>query len=290
MSISVFDANELGTVLACSMAAVTTEGRLQPAEQTRLGLSIAKGLADVARLNRKTYATRYGEIPLAAVKAEEIVAAAQQVDVFAEPELCATPGSYFKSSLASSLAYNTDLRAHPKVKEQLEGLHEVMTAFARQQYARVEKARAATARDRHVADVNAGRYPWLSVRPGRDGGLQIEDAGTVAFSKELGKALKAATGRAWSVSRSRGTASSWVRVDAPPARRTCEWDGTTPAPEGRGYACLNDREVLGKAMRVAGGVAHPQGESIAPSSGCREQAYDLVKGHPEPATCRTDFD
>lgn len=290
MSVVMFDANELGTVLACALAAVTTEGHLKPADHTRLGLGIAKSLAEVSKLNRKTYATRYGEIPPASVKVEEIVQAAQQVDPFESPEACSSSASNFRASGASSLAYNTDLRGHPKVEAQLAGLHDAITSFARQQSAKVTQAKYAAEQGLRIAQVESGRYPWVEVRTSGDGKAYIRSKDKDTFTQDLGKALKEATGRTWSVSRSRGTASSWVNVDAPPARRTCEWDGVTPAPKGQGYSCQNDREVLGKAVHAPGGVAHPQGESIPPDPGCRERVYDLVKGRSDPAVCKPNWD
>jgi hypothetical protein len=219
--------------------------------------------------------------------------AAAAFDPFESPEKCSSSATRFESSTATTLVGNTDLRGHPKVVEQLRGLHEAITSFARQQSAKVAeaaKARYATEQGLRIAQVESGRYPWVEVRTSGDGKAYLRSKAEDTFTQDLGKALKEATGRTWSVSRSRGTASSWVNVDAPPARRTCEWDGVTPAPKGQGYSCQNDREVLGKAVHAPGGVAHPQGESIPPDPGCRERVYDLVKGRSDPAVCKPNWD
>lgn len=286
MSVIPLDAKDLGTVLACAMAAVTTEGHLRPAEQTRLGLSIAQSLAEVSKLNRKTFATLYGEIPPAAVSASDITQAAAQVDPFEEPDRCSSGHGERATSAASHVAYNTDLRKHAKLAAQLDGLHEAMTDFARKQGELVARAKYAAAQGLKLAQVESGRYPWIQAYTSADGKRYTRETGN--FNKAMASALKEATGRTWSVKGSRG--SSWVRVDAPPARQVCEWDGVTAAPKGQGYSCMDDRRVLGRAMGTPGGVVHAQGVQIEPGGGCYERAYDIVKKRPDLPACQRNWD
>jgi hypothetical protein len=75
------------------------------------------------------------------------------------------------------------------------------------------------------------------------------------FTKTLRKLLRARTGRDWSVTRGKGTAYSWCRINAPKAR-TVE----------HGYLSVEDQVVLGS---VLGQWVGTQGESIRTEAGVR---------------------
>lgn len=79
-------------------------------------------------------------------------------------------------------------------------------------------------------------------------------------------ALKTRTGKSWSVTGGRGTAWGWIRIDAPPARRTADFEGNTLPVNDRvgGCSTREDRDTLAKALGLE--RIHPQGESI-PSGG-----------------------
>lgn len=105
-------------------------------------------------------------------------------------------------------------------------------------------------------------------------------------------ALKARTGKAWSVTGGSGTAYSWLRIDAPPARRTWKHRVAPDVDEyGRekyeeydagpgteyGYSSPAERAEL--ASVLGKDSVHHQGESVPPGE------WDLylcraLYGHP----------
>jgi hypothetical protein len=82
-----------------------------------------------------------------------------------------------------------------------------------------------------------------------------------AVIRELRKALKARSGKDWSVTGGRGTAYGWLTIEAPPRRRTSNHDGTGPG----GYTTPEERAELGRLLGLEKPV-HCQGESIPASS------------------------
>jgi hypothetical protein len=78
-------------------------------------------------------------------------------------------------------------------------------------------------------------------------------------------ALRRRTGRAWSVTGGRGTSWGWIRISAPPARRT-------------EYGCLNDidRATLGTALGLD--KVHQQGVSIPAGLDYRTEYVDRAEG------------
>lgn len=81
----------------------------------------------------------------------------------------------------------------------------------------------------------------------------------------LRKALKASTGRTWSVTGGRGTAWGWITVTAPPARRA-EY----------GYMTDDDCRVLADALRLE--AVHCQGVSIPSQTDFRQEYLDRAEG------------
>lgn len=282
MSVATIDASEFGQALACGILSIQSRVKDRSA-LVPVVRGLAEALANVARANRKTYALRYGTLPGAAPSADAIMQAAKPLVSAAarDPKICAP---YEGGTPVSGILYNTDVK-HLTTRDQeaIEGLHQVIAAW------NPTNAQAAEKRGRaeRLDQVASGRYPWKEIHRSPDGSEYERDKYPSTFTKDLAAALREATGRAWSVSKRPG--SSYVTVDAPPARRTCEWDGTTPAPKGQGYACADDRQVLGNILN-GGRPIHAQGESISPDPGCRERTYDLAKGRPDPAACRHDWD
>lgn len=101
-----------------------------------------------------------------------------------------------------------------------------------------------------------------------------------ATIKAIRSALKARSGKAWSVTGGRGTAYGWIKVEAPPAR--CTWT-SVPKPDNvsrlpgienwdevdtnQPGGCMGpyDRELLGTLLGL-GKPTHRQGESIPAST------------------------
>lgn len=81
--------------------------------------------------------------------------------------------------------------------------------------------------------------------------------------KALRKALKARTGRSWSVTGGRGTAWGWITIQAPPARQ----DGYSTSEE--------DREILGQALGER--VGH-QGAFVPASQDHRREILEQAHG------------
>lgn len=282
MSIATLGAGELGQALACGILAlqskVSDRGALTPAVQ-----HVARALAHAAEANRKSYASKYGEIPRAAPSADDIMRAAKPIlgAAVRDPKLCAP---YEGGTPVSGILYNIEGKhLRPADEQTLQGLHAAIKAWNPSNERNAEQR----AREQRLAHVAEGRYPWKEVHRDARGFEYERDIPGASYTKALAAALREATGRTWSVSKRPG--SSYVTADAPPARRICEWDGITPAPKGQGYSCEDDRQVLGNLLN-GGRPAHPQGETISPDPGCRENAYDLVKGRPDPMACRHDWD
>lgn len=80
----------------------------------------------------------------------------------------------------------------------------------------------------------------------------------------LKAALKARSGKAWSVTGGRGTAYGWIRISAPPARRG-EF----------GYLSEADRAELGALLSMD---VHHQGVSIAASSAYYREYIQRAQG------------
>lgn len=79
------------------------------------------------------------------------------------------------------------------------------------------------------------------------------------------KALKARSGKSWSVHRGTGTAYCWITIHAPPSRRG-EF----------GYMSDADRAELAKLLGLE--TVHSQGESVAASSAYRQEYVDRAEG------------
>lgn len=78
-------------------------------------------------------------------------------------------------------------------------------------------------------------------------------------------ALRRRTGRAWSVTGGRGTAWGWIRISAPPARRTDD-----------GYISAPDRADLARALGLD--YVHQQGVSIPAAHDYRTEYVDRAEG------------
>lgn len=79
-------------------------------------------------------------------------------------------------------------------------------------------------------------------------------------------ALRARSGKSWSVKRGRGTGYSWIHITAPPKRCT-EF----------GYMSEEDRAELGHLLGFDRPI-HMQGESIPASSDYRREYVDRAEG------------
>ncbi len=105
------------------------------------------------------------------------------------------------------------------------------------------------------------------------------------------KALRARSGKAWSVTGGRGTAWGWLTIDAPPARRTWhQVDTGRKGPDGRpvyewiddpghpfGYTGPAEREELAKLLGLDRPVHH-QGESVPASNADRRWYVARAEG------------
>ncbi len=83
---------------------------------------------------------------------------------------------------------------------------------------------------------------------------------------ELKRALKHRSGKAWSVTGGRGTAWGWIRIDAPPARRTSQY----------GYMTDEDRAELASLLGLD--AAHFQGVNIPASTAYRREYLQRAMG------------
>jgi hypothetical protein len=102
-------------------------------------------------------------------------------------------------------------------------------------------------------------------------------------------ALQRRSGKTWSVTGGRGTGWGWIRIDAPPARRTAHCvlkeGATLNRPEdyvmvdtGKpgGYATQPDLDLLASLMGLE--RVHMQGISIPSSSAYYQEYVDRAEG------------
>lgn len=152
-----------------------------------------------------------------------------------------------------------------EVEQWLERVETAIRAWQDKQAAEKERARLAA-------------IPWLD---------------TDETIKRLRVALKKATGRAWSVTRGRGTAYSWITIDAPKNRRVYRFHETVdrdacgmpkfvdvydPAYEW-GHMGIEDRQLLAGVLGLDRDIHH-QGILIAPE---RETRWRYVSAAEEAA-------
>jgi len=93
--------------------------------------------------------------------------------------------------------------------------------------------------------------------------------------KRIREALKKRSGRAWSVTGGRGTAWGWLTIDAPPARRKFNSDGT-PATEG-GHMHPDEQKELADLLGLKDPV-HFQGVSIPSGGNYYAEYVDRAEG------------
>lgn len=86
----------------------------------------------------------------------------------------------------------------------------------------------------------------------------------VGVCKAMKAALKARTGKVWSVTRGRGTACGWITITAPDARLDC------------GSMTKQDQAELSAALGLE--LAHHQGVSIPASYDHRAEYLDRCNG------------
>jgi hypothetical protein len=106
--------------------------------------------------------------------------------------------------------------------------------------------------------------------------------------QRIRKALRARSGKAWSVTGGRGTAWGWIRIDAPPARCTAQHqlkDGAADYPENYedvdtgvpgGHMTPADRAELARLLGKED--IHFQGESIPASNDDYQEYVDRAEG------------
>lgn len=90
------------------------------------------------------------------------------------------------------------------------------------------------------------------------------------------RGLQQRSGKTWSVTGGRGTAWGWLHIDAPPARRTYEWDGITSTTEF-GHASLAERMELAQLLGLSAPI-HAQGVSVAASNAYYEEYVARAEG------------
>jgi len=89
------------------------------------------------------------------------------------------------------------------------------------------------------------------------------------------QALKARSGKVWSVTGGRGTAWGWIRIDAPPSERGYDLDGVDHQWQRAGYMSLKRRAELAQLL----GLTHPEPYvSIAAHSTHRAEYVARAKG------------
>lgn len=96
--------------------------------------------------------------------------------------------------------------------------------------------------------------------PSTDTGIDRDQA-----IKAIRKALRAKTGRAWSVTGGRGTSWGWITITAPPARR-----------DQYGSMVDIDRAALAEAIGVPVAHVHSQGILVPNGTAARREILDAL--------------
>jgi hypothetical protein len=106
--------------------------------------------------------------------------------------------------------------------------------------------------------------------------------------KRIRTALRRRTGKDWSVTGGRGTAWGWIKVNAPPRRRTWLFNATEEYDSGNpgGHMSPSDRADLGAALGLT--YVHFQGISIPASTAYRTEHVDRAEGR-EPTAVGTPY-
>lgn len=96
--------------------------------------------------------------------------------------------------------------------------------------------------------------------------------------KRIRKGLQERTGRAWSVTRGRGTSYCWINITAPNARLVCSRTSVCgpDCSHYRGYLSADDMSMLALALGLE--RMHNQGESIPASNGHHVEFVDRAEG------------
>lgn len=94
--------------------------------------------------------------------------------------------------------------------------------------------------------------------------------------RRIRTALKARSGKTWSVTGGRGTGYGWITIDAPPARRTANFDGGPRTSDFHGYMTLEDRAELARLLSVEN--VYAQGINIPASHDYRREYVDRAEG------------
>jgi len=97
--------------------------------------------------------------------------------------------------------------------------------------------------------------------------------------QRIRKALKARSGKSWSVTGGSGTAWGWIQIQAPPSRRA----------EPYGYTSEADRSELGQLLGLEGPV-HTQCVSIPASNDYRQEYVDRAEGRSPAVTGKPYWD
>ncbi len=115
-----------------------------------------------------------------------------------------------------------------------------------------------------------------------------DDAGNLDKTiKRIRAALKRRSGKAWSVTRGKGTAYCWIDIHSPPSRRTNDPDGgPCTDPTARYYMTTEDQAELKALLGLE--KVHYQGESIAASAAHRREYIDRAEGR-EPTERGTQY-
>lgn len=98
-------------------------------------------------------------------------------------------------------------------------------------------------------------------------GVETIAGSVVQTCNAIREALRLRSGKPWSVTRGRGTASCWITITAPPSR----WPGSS------GYMSPEDAAELGQLLGL-GEPAHQQGVSVAGSRNHRIEYLDRAAG------------
>ncbi len=93
--------------------------------------------------------------------------------------------------------------------------------------------------------------------------------------RRIKAALKARSGKSWSVTGGKGTAWGWIKIDTMPARKRFDWEGN-PTDSEFGYMSKEEQKELAVLLGLE--RMHPQGESIPSGSHYREEFVARAEG------------
>lgn len=130
---------------------------------------------------------------------------------------------------------------------------------------------------------NVLRFPSPATSPQTPTAILDDDGLTRDTAiRRIREALRRRSGKTWSVTHGRGSASGWLQISAPPRRRRCDRE-TGEIDRGPGYYMSKaDRHELATLLALSADRVEPLAIDVPASYAYRREYVDRAEGR-EPA-------